>query len=204
MPHVLHPRVRKSVARLAALTTVGFFASTGLAAACATQATTQPFTQFGDTNGYFLVQGGSFESNNLGDPASFATANATLTAENEPFYLNSSSDSQSLAINAGGSATSPGFCVDGTMPYFRFIAKQTAPGGDLLVSVVGKDPLAGVQVADLADGSLSSWGPTAQLNLASALNKLGKHGTAAQLRFQVLGGGSWQIDDVYIDPYRTA
>jgi hypothetical protein len=125
MPLVIHPRVRKSIRRVAAMTCFAVFASSGAAfASCQSQPTSTPFTQWGDNNSYFLIPGGSFE----GSPSQvgWTLSNASLTAGNEPFNVNSSSDSQSLTIDAGGSGTSPWFCVDNTMPSFRVFAHQVS------------------------------------------------------------------------------
>jgi hypothetical protein len=204
MPLVIHPRVRKSIRRVAAMTCFAVFASSGAAfASCQTQPTSTPFTQWGDNNSYFLIPGGSFE----GTPSQVGwnLSNASLTAGNEPFYVNNSSDSQSLTINAGGSGTSPWFCVDNTMPSFRFFAHEVSPGSDLLVQGVVRT-WSGTQtftVADISDGTMSSWGPVAPISVNTASIPNGVS-LPVEARFVVPGNtGSWQVDDVYIDPYRA-
>ena len=51
-----------------------------------------------------------------------------------------------------------------------------------------------------------AWTPTLPTPfLANALALLGKNGeTAVAFRFTSMLGGSFQIDDVYVDPYRSA
>ena len=63
MPLVIHPRVRKTIGRIAALTCVAVFVSSGaaFAAQCPTQSAKQKFSKWGDSSSYFLVPGGSFE-----------------------------------------------------------------------------------------------------------------------------------------------
>jgi hypothetical protein len=203
VPLVIHPRVRKTIGRIAALTCAAIFVSSGaaLAAQCPTQSVKQQFSHWGDSSDYFLVQGGSFE----GTPAQvgWTLTGSTLTAGNEPWHLNSPSDDQSLVIGGAGSATSPVFCVDSTMPSLRFFVRQTDPGSDLKVQGVVQTPRGpiSITVADLADGSLSSWTPV-QINVET--NRIPK-GTSipAAIRFVVPSDGSWQIDDVYVDPYRA-
>jgi hypothetical protein len=58
-----------------------------------------------------------------------------------------------------------------------------------------------VSVGDLADGSMASWSPTNPITANSSQIA----GTLmVGLRFTVPSGpGSWQIDDVYVDPYRS-
>ena len=203
MPLVIHPRVRKTIGRVAALTCAAVFVSSGaaFAAQCPTQSAKQKFSKWGDSSSYFLVPGGSFE----GTPAQvgWTLSGATLTAGNEPFPLNAASDDQSLEIGGGASATSPAFCVDSTMPSIRFFVRQTEPGSDLRVQGVVPTPHGPltVTVADLPDGSLSWWTP---VQITVQTNRIPKgFSVAAAMRFLVPGSGSWQIDDVYVDPYRA-
>jgi hypothetical protein len=203
VPLVIHPRIRKTVGRIAALTCVAVFVSSGaaLAAECPTQSSKQKFSKWGDSSNYFLVAGGSFE----GTPAQvgWTLTGSTLTAGNEPFHLNSFSDNQSLLINGGGSATSPTFCVDSTMPSIRFFVRQTAPGSDLKVQGVVQTPQGplSLTVADLADASVRWWTP---VQVTVGTNRIPKgFSVSAAMRFVVSGSGSWQIDDVYVDPYRA-
>jgi hypothetical protein len=203
MPLVIHPRVRKVIGRVAAMTCVAVFGSTGAAfAACQNQPVSQPFAHWGDNSSYFLVPGGSFE----GTPGQvgWSLSDASLTPGNEPFDVHGASDDQTLTVDSGGSATSPGFCVDRTMQDLRFFARETAPGSDLEVQGVlgfGRSqfvwPLAVVK-----DGSLPSWAPVRPIELRPRFLPSWMHLSLA-LRFVARGGdGSWQIDDVYVDPFR--
>lgn len=202
MPLVIHPRVRKGLARLVAMTVMGVFASTGMAMACASPPpVSQPFAQFGDTSNYFLLAGGDFEGTHL---PRWRLDNAVLTRGNEPFYVHSSADSQSVTINSGGSVTSPMFCVDSTMPKFRFFARQVAAGSDLKVEVISftrRFLLTREEVARLADGSGSNWAPAQGADLASVLDLPTGASYPVVIRFVDQGTGSWQIDDVYVDPW---
>ncbi len=203
MPLVIHPRVRKTVGRIAALTCVAVFVSSGaaFAAQCPTQSVKQKFSKWGDSSSYFLVPGGAFEG--TPDQVGWTLSQATLTSGNEPFHINSLSDDQSLLINGGGSATSPSFCVDSTMGSLRFFVRQTAPGSDLKVQGVVQTPRGPLTmtVADLPDHSLSWWTPV-QVTVGTNRIPTG-FSIAAAMRFVVSGSGSWQIDDVYVDPYRA-
>jgi len=195
--------VRKTLGRIAALTCVAVFVSSGaaFAAQCPTQPVKQKFSKWGDSSSYFLVPGGSFE----GTPAQvgWTLSGSTLTPGNEPFHLNGASDDQSLLISGGGSATSPVFCVDSTMPSLRFLVRQTAPGSDLRIQGVVPTPRGPLTltVADLPDHVLSSWTP---VQITVQTNRIPKgFSVAAAMRFVVPATGSWQIDDVYVDPYRA-
>lgn len=203
VPLVIHPRVRKTFGRIAALTCVAVFVSSGaaFAAQCPTQSAKQKFSKWGDSSDYFLVPGGSFE----GTPAQvgWTLSGATLTPGNEPFHIDGITDDQSLLIDGGGSATSPAFCVDSTMPSIRFFVRQTARGSDLKLQGVAQSPRGplSMTLADFSDGSLPMWTP---VQVTVATNRIPKgFSVSAAMRFVVSGSGSWQIDDVYVDPYRA-
>ena len=190
--------------RVAALAFVGVLAVPGIAlASCPTQPVSNPFSQWGDNNNYFLVPGGSFEG--TADQVGWTLSGASLTQGNEPFYVDSSSDSQSLTISGGGSATSPFFCVDNTMGSLRFFAQQIEAGGGLHVYALVQtaNGVQTVPVARLLDGSMPSWAPTQPIT-GDTENLSDDQTLQVALEFSVRAwSASWQIDDVYVDPYRS-
>ncbi len=202
MSAVIHRRLRRAI--FAAATCVGVFASTGVAlASCPTQPVSTPFSQWGDSNDYFLVPGSSFEG--TADQLGWTLSNASLTAGNEPFNVNDPGDQQSLTINGGGSATSPFFCVDETMSGLRFFAQQVDAGTDLRVKALIQNAdgsVTAVPIADLADGSMPAWAPTDPLGGSGHLPAGSSLMVALRFRAPV-SSGSWQIDDIYVDPYRS-
>jgi hypothetical protein len=204
MSAVIHRRLRRAIFSVASLTCVAMFASTGVAlASCPTQPVSNPFSQWGDSNDYFLVPGGSFEGTS--DQVGWTLSNASLTTGNEPFNVNDPGDQQSLTINGGGSATSPFFCVDDTMSSLRFFAQQAGGGTNLRVKALVQNADGGVTavpVADLADGSMPTWAPTDSLGGSGHLPAGSSMMVALRFRAPV-SSGSWQIDDIYVDPYRS-
>jgi hypothetical protein len=203
MPLVIHPRIRKAVGRVTALTCVAVFASTGAAfASCQTRPLSTPFTQFKDNSSYFLVPGGSFEG--TADQVGWTLSNAQLTPGNEPYHVDGASDNQSLTIDAGGSAVSPAFCADSTMRSLRFFAREAVVGSDLTVQVLihlGRHEF-GVPLGVVRDGTATNvWAPVSPIVLEFTLPAW-LH-APVQLRLSVPGGtSSWQVDDVYVDPFR--
>jgi len=198
MPLVIPCRARSTIRRITALTCFAVLASAGTAfAACPAQPLATPFGQWGDANSYFLVPGGSFEGPS--DDVGWSLDNASVTSGNESF------DSQSLRIDSGGSATSPYFCVDNTMSSLRFFAQQLDGGSDLHVDalVQRRYRVVVVPLVDLADGSMPAWAPTDPIDggagaLADART------ISVALRFTAPSAtGSWQIDDIFVDPYRS-
>ncbi len=204
MPLVIHPRVRRAIRRIAGLTCLGVLAAAGnAAAACPAPSVSTPFAQWGDSGNYFLAPGGSFEG--TADQIGWTLSNATLTSGNEPFNLVGSGDQQSVTINAGGSAISPYFCVDNTMKALRLFARQIAPGNDLRVAALVQtaNGVVPYHLGNLNDGTLPSWGPSTPITADTSSLADGSTVMVA-LRFRVPpGAGSWQIDDVFVDPYRA-
>jgi hypothetical protein len=181
----------------------GAFASSSLLATCQTPPISTPFSQWGDTNDYFLAPGGSFEG--TADQAGWTLSNATLTSGNEPFGVNDPGDSQSLTINGGGSATSPYFCVDNTMSSLRFFAQQVNPGAGLRAwaLVQTSNGVTTVPLAHLYDGSTPTWAPSDPV-VADTSGLADGQTLRVALQFTVrASSASWQIDDVYVDPYRS-
>ena len=197
---------RRAWVRLLLLTCVGVFASAGVAAAhvCQPPPLVSPFAQWGDTSGYFLAPGGSFDAGAAGWVLDGAELSSGAGAG---FSFGSVSASGSLAIGAGGSATSPSLCVNSTMPYIRFFARQVSRGGDLVVQgVQSGNPSSAmpVSVTEVPNGSMPSWAPVGRVVVVTSSLASGES-VNGLLRFSVLGAtGAWQIADIYVDPYRTS
>jgi hypothetical protein len=170
-------------------------------AACAPSPTSTPFAQFGDYASYSPVPEASFENGT----AEWSLTDASVVPGNESF--NVAGGSHSLAIGADGVAVSPSVCMSSEYPTFRFFARQLGGSStsSLHVSLRFLDVL-GLSVEDSV-GSLSSdgeWAPSPILQLGDSVPIWLPGGSAdVWLKFQAVGGGSWAIDDVYVDPYRT-
>jgi hypothetical protein len=174
-----------------------------LPGSCANQPESQPFTQWGDYNEYTPVPGGSFES---GSVPWLLSGGAGTVAGNETFYVRSPTDSRSLALPAGSSATSPASCTDIYHPTLRLFVRNTGSSrSHLTVDALYPGLLGSVQSSQI--GSLTgsgSWEPTPQLSLLldNLLGTLSLDQTAIAFRFAPAGSlGNWRIDDVYLDPF---
>lgn len=198
------PRRTRSALAVAGAALMAAAALPALAsAACPTTATTQPFTTFGDTARYTLVSNGGFESGTTG----WTLNGASVVTGNETWKVRASTDTKSLRVPAGASLVSPTFCVGIAQPTWRFFAKRVSGAwGGINLSVRYKSA-AGTTVQTglgYVDGtSMTSWSPTAVLPLGSSLPLWNSSQTLqVQLVFTPLtGGGAFQIDDVYYDPY---
>jgi hypothetical protein len=168
---------------------------------CGDQQISQPFSQFGDGNSYYLVPGGTFESG-LGDWST--TGDASVTSGNEPWLVNDSSDENSLSLSPGSSATSPATCVSLASPTVRLFARGSGGSSDSSLSVevlVGDN--GGLLALPIGNVSATGgWSPTpAYLMVANILSLLGSNYDAVAFRFTPRGDATWQIDDVYVDPW---
>ena len=188
---------------LAVLATLAIPANAGLigtgpASYCSTVATTV-FKPWADTSNYMLTPGGSFE----GSTTSWKlTGGAKLTYGNEPFFIHSKTDSGSLSMPAGSSATTPTMCFAAGDWHMRFISRSSTSSSSLRVAVTVNSLLGLVSILD--GGTVSSngtWKPSPKVSLL--LTNVGGLLTtkAISLRFTATNGTT-QIDDVYLDPWK--
>jgi hypothetical protein len=200
MPYVI-VRPGRIIALAAASLTLMVAASPAAAdTGCTTAPSSPVFAQFGDTANYMPLQGGNFE----GPLTGWSLAKASVVSGNEPFYVGSTTDSHSLSIAGGGSATSPAFCASSVLPSYRFFAQTTSnsPNATLTVAVLysGVNGNSSTPPAPVVlNSTMGSWQLSAPLNLGAMLNN--GQSVNAQLVFTASPGSTWQIDDVYIDPY---
>jgi hypothetical protein len=171
---------------------------------CPGQTYVQPFEPWLDEANYVLMSNGSLESGS----GWALNGGAALVDGNEPFQVNSQFqgnsqlDTHSLSLPTGSSVTSPQLCVTLLHPDLRFFAVNSgSPTALLKVDAIAHLGWLGlsVPVATLSSGSV--WAPTVPIpfltNLVSPL-----FGTVS-FRFTPIGTASgWQIDDVYVDPFK--
>lgn len=205
MPYVIRPPVKKL--RLSLILSAVLLAALVLPAAagasCPATPTTKPFLQFDDSANYSLVPGGDFES----QESDWTLMDAETVFGNSVFQVGGLGDDRSLRIQAGGEARSARFCVGAEHPSFRFFARGRE--GRLVVKLRWRDAddeLHKAVVGTLrASEGYTTWQPTPSLALAPEL-PLDELGGTARVRIVFANpddeGGSWRIDDVYIDPYR--
>jgi hypothetical protein len=166
--------------------------------ACDASALTQPFAQWGDTDAYKLVPGGSFEGSTSGWRF---TSGARVVAGSEPYGITGSVGASSLLLPDGASAQSPYTCVNAGYPTFRFVGRNNGLLSTLLVQVVYQLPLLGEVAVPVGVVALSgSWAPTPSMLTAAAVPGGISGGTVpVALRFTALTGSS-QVDDAFVDP----
>src|SRR4051812_3736110 len=167
----------------------------------------QPFLAFGDAAQYFLSPMGSFETK--------PWPGGTVVAGNEPSNVRSGggADAHSMSFSRPG-VTSPVVCIGLFDPTIRLFAMRTAGAGNLKISVVytgtdaAKHTMALLPISAPSNGSWVLSVPTPILANLTVLPRA--DGTdpvnalpSAGVRFSFMpaAGSTWQIDDVYVDPY---
>jgi hypothetical protein len=165
---------------------------------CGAQATTNPFSAWGDEADYFLAPGGDFSSSDrwtLNDHAS----------------VDGDAGDGALTLEDGGEALSPVLCVTADLPTIRFFARNDGGAEDsrLEVSVVYEAPDGAVKrlkVARLRSGD--DWQPAIAVPIyINSMAAFAGDGTApVVIQFRATGvkskRGRWQVDDLYVDPFK--
>jgi hypothetical protein len=164
----------------------------------------QEFLKWLDPAYYRIAPGGSFEGPNKGWRFSDGVRKLAV---NERFFLRSKDDTRSLLIPRGERVRTPFFCVAPADPTVRFVARNRGSAlGSLTVEVVLKTPVGNLVVPGGAVIGGSGWFPTPVIPLFANLTApLAPGGDATvALRLTSVGDNSaWQIDDLYVDPFRS-
>ena len=174
-------------------------------AACPDRPSAREFARWLDPIKYTSVPGGHFESGSNGWALS---GGARVVGGNEPFYLRDPGDDQSLYLPAGSAARSPFVCVELLDPVARFVSRNRGSLlGALQVDALIRTSAGTVVLPGGVDAVLSGWHPSLPIvaagNLAAGLDLVDGSAQVA-FRFRPVGLlSAWQIDDVYVDPFRS-
>jgi hypothetical protein len=169
-----------------------------------TTPTSQAFLFANDKKDYVLAPGGNLESSLSGWSL---TGGAATVAGSAPAVTGAPAGGKSLLIPSGGSVTSAPMCVGAHSPFFRFQTRNTGTPGSLKVEVLYLDgpKFTGEREAGTISAG-ATWAPTNRLSLSQGI--MGVNGSSTSqatvaFRFTPVGtGGRWQVDDLYVDPYR--
>jgi hypothetical protein len=203
--HPVHSSNRGRFAALLATALLALAAFAGSAQACSYSGAEQVFSPWGDQSNYVLAPDGGFEAGGSGWQLN---RGATVVEGNESHFLNDAGDSKSLSLPAGSSAVSPPVCMALDTPSFRLVARNSGnPSSQLRVEAVYK--VLGL-IRTKTAGTLragSTWAPAQSVSTVLTLSTI--VGTlipsAIEIRFTPLdSSGKWQVDDVYIDPFRRS
>ncbi len=188
---------------LIALVLVGV-AAPPATASCPGGELSRPFLKWLDPFWYRLADGGSVDR---------AAAGWTMTGGSHTVVshvapdLADSGQPWVVGIGAGGSATSPVTCLALDSPTLRFMVKSTgSPLGLLVVTAVLTENgalLKKVPVGVVTGLGHNQWKPSLPMLLAVPEIAGLDPSVDVHFKFTVTGlGGAFQIDDLYVDPYR--
>lgn len=164
-----------------------------------------PFMRWLDPLPYTLLPNGDFESGATGWSLS---GGAKVASGNHPF----DDGSRSLVLPSGSSATSAPMCMGLVLPVVRFFSTGGSRLSYLQVDALYTDASGRRQSVMLLPVGLpsSSWTPNLpMLQLGGAINALTLNGLTTQIQLRItprgglFGSGTWRIDDVYVDPWKT-
>jgi hypothetical protein len=163
---------------------------------------TQPFARFGDHANYKSL--GDFEGGAGGWTLS---GGASVVSGNATYQVGGAADAKSLKLPSGSRAISPTTCVGLDEPTLRLFAKRNSAllglVSTLYVEIQVQTSLGLSAWLPVLPGDLggSSWHPTLPMPLLANILPLSRSDrTAVRFRFTPVLG-SWQIDDVYVDPF---
>lgn len=164
-------------------------------------AETQPFAAWGDRDGYCAFPNLGFENGSAGWTL---RGDAAIVSGNEPWHV-SGPGAHALELGPGAAALSAPLPVSLLDPWIRFFARSTGSAGRLRVEVLFRGPLGNLtgllNYGSLVPGDYASWQPTQRVLSALAL-PLGTR-SAQVLLVNASAQGSWQVDDLYLDPCRA-
>ena len=162
--------------------------------ACDNSALSQPFTPWADFASYKHAPGADFEGQLTGWSLE---RGAARTRGSETFAVSGTPGSSSLALRDGAAATSPATCVNAAYPTFRLFTRTGTPGSTVTVYVVYGSAKVAVGVIT----ATRNWKLSPPMLTGSAIAGAAAGGSAnVRLQFTA-GGGTVQVDDVYVDPF---
>lgn len=185
-----------TTAAVAASATAAF--GWGATKPCETRSNAKVFTSFGDNADYFLAPNGSFED---GDQDWQLSNGAKVAAGHQP-YLKGNGN---LKLPKGSSAESRTMCVThGENTVRLFVKVPPEVGATLHVEARVKGDHGDVAQTSFdvtGDKKATGWSPSEVLTIPDLLGGTGMQ--ELTLTFSSVGKGSWLIDDVYVDPFKS-
>jgi hypothetical protein len=198
-------RIALALGVLCLATVLGAGTTAAAPTSCGARQVSQPFLRWLDPAHYFPLPGGDFESAS----AWTFSGGAHVVSGNEPYQVGGATHSRSLLLPAGSSARSASECVDGDELTLRFFARNTGSVlSALAVEARVRTTVLGVTTQTTLPlgvvlGTTQTWQPSLPVVFAVSLNQLLGGTTTVDFRFTPVGlGGSWQVDDVYVDPFK--
>jgi hypothetical protein len=165
---------------------------------------TQPFLAFDDPDSYVPVFNGGFEDGLTGWTIE-GKGDATVVPSINP----DGTSGNALELGKGTKLLSPPICFDETRPHSRMFVRKMDEKSSIRVKIqyarYPKGNPAHVKLDDFGrdDPVLSTWGASPRLDALGGLKKLVMPDSNGQRWYQYeisAKGGTWQIDDLFVDP----
>jgi hypothetical protein len=172
----------------------------GGARQCAERATSQPFAEWGDVNSYFPMPAGSFDQ---GAPGWYLRGASQIVPENAPWSFDGTGTPASLQLATGGSARARGFCTGPDENSIRFLV--SSPGvaeSSLTVRITARADGREATSTTVISGGTEGWDVSPIVIIPDARGEDGRQ--TVSVKFYAAGAsGTWQVDDVMVDPWRA-
>jgi hypothetical protein len=163
---------------------------------CSTSTGSQVFAPLLDTRYYVPVPGGTFEA---GTPSWTLTGGAATVTADDPFDIGGRAETTALQVPGGAVATSPALCMDVTMPTMRYTVRADRAGA-VLKLMESQDGGSWQTVASYTSSGTSWAAPSYDLTGPLKMSTLTKNTSNVAFRL-VATGGTFTVDDVYVDPF---
>ncbi len=154
-----------------------------------------------DPGYYALAPAGDFE----GNLADWDLWGAKVVAGNESYNI-AGAKKYSLSLPAGSSTESAPMCIGFDYPWMRFFLRNTGSASATLKLEVRSVSANGTVTSPLVYNlsGTSSWQLSKKILLINNTLALFTSNALTPVSFKFTpSGGNWQIDDVYVDPYRS-
>lgn len=183
-----------------ALTAAPASAAPSAPAGCPDVPTVQPFAPWQDYADYLLAPDGDIEAG----AATWTLEDGAHAVEgNETFAVGGPADHRSLELPAGAGATTAPMCIGEEHKTMRFFATSAGRGALTVEALYSERDGKRKSVTLGAVRADDAWAPTDILPMR--VNEIAgdyDNALSVSLRFTVRGNATWQIDDVYVDPFR--
>jgi hypothetical protein len=160
---------------------------------CPGQVLEQPFAPWDDNHDYTLMPDGDLSAGAEG----WELDGAEVVDDNEPWFVHGGDTPAAVRLEGGDSATTPPLCITRDHPTMRYFVRGGGEDfGTLTVEAVIDNGIALPIDFLFAAQEGDEWEPSSIVALYVNL-----FADEVSFRFRATGGGTWTIDDVYVDPY---
>ena len=168
-------------------------------AGCPDVPTVQAFAPWGDFADYFLAPGGDLEA---GASAWRLEGGASAVEGDDPLPVGAPTDHRTLHLPAGATATTAPMCIGVEHRTMRFLGTSPRSGTLLVEALYTKRDGKPKSIALGVVRGTGAWAPSPVLPMRVNEQAGDDNAMSVSLRFSARGNAAWDIDDVYVDPYR--